>query len=304
MREVVLHLSPLLGAFLRVLIGFTVLFLTLIFVKIFSKRKQNNFKYKLFGKLTVFHLIIGIFLQALPFIFLFTAEVNLEPGIVGTLMAMVPLWTFILATIIGEKGNYSLLSFFASFSFCLFGITLIYNSASFNVSEFDRFFSLILVVLSTICYAIGTVLSKYVSNLKLGSMDSIQIVVYQHIGALVFISGYCIISGFELELIKNYDVIINNKNLMISLCYLGLFANALAWMIYSYLSGKIGSVLTSTVTYLVPGAALILDLYVYGSHITLYKIFGLLLIITGVVILNYKKILKFSKIKSIYSLNL
>jgi drug/metabolite transporter (DMT)-like permease len=208
--------------------------------------------------------------------FLFTkAQTQLDSSLVGILNAIVPLFTLILGVYFFKskptKTN------IVGIVLGLFGAVLLtVNSLSGGV---EVNFYVWLVVLATVFYAISiNVIKKYLSDLNASSITALAFLI---IGPLS--SVYLFSTDFTA-------VLMSNENGMMALVYIALLSvlgTSMAVIIFNKLISRSSAIFASSVTYLIPIVAILWGVF-DGEIITPYHLFGMLIILSGVYLVNKK----------------
>jgi drug/metabolite transporter (DMT)-like permease len=208
--------------------------------------------------------------------FLFTkAQTHLDSSLVGILNAIVPLFTLILGVYFFKskptKTN------IVGIVLGLFGAVLLtVNSLSDGV---EVNFYVWLVVLATVFYAISiNVIKKYLSDLNASSITALAFLI---IGPLS--SVYLFSTDFTA-------VLMSNENGMMALVYIALLSvlgTSMAVIIFNKLISRSSAIFASSVTYLIPIVAILWGVF-DGEIITPYHLFGMLIILSGVYLVNKK----------------
>ena len=208
--------------------------------------------------------------------FLFTkAQTHLDSSLVGILNAIVPLFTLILGVYFFKskptKTN------IVGIVLGLFGAVLLtVNSFSDGV---EVNFYVWLVVLATVFYAISiNVIKKYLFDLNASSITALAFLI---IGPLS--SVYLFSTDFTA-------VLMSNENGMMALVYIALLSvlgTSMAVIIFNKLISRSSAIFASSVTYLIPIVAILWGVF-DGEIITPYHLFGMLIILSGVYLVNKK----------------
>ena len=208
--------------------------------------------------------------------FLFTkAQTHLDSSLVGILNAIVPLFTLILGVYF-FKSNPTKTNI-VGIVLGLFGAVLLtVNSLSGGV---EVNFYVWLVVLATVFYAISiNVIKKYLSDLNASSITALAFLI---IGPLS--SVYLFSTDFTA-------VLVSNENGLMALVYIALLSvcgTSMAVIIFNKLISRSSAIFASSVTYLIPIVAILWGVF-DGEIITPYHLFGMLIIFSGVYLVNKK----------------
>lgn len=267
-KAVVTAWPPIFGAAMRLGIALSCLFCMTRFT---SSREKIPFSLKLDIWTT------GLFAQALPFLFLFSGEQFISPGLAGILNGTVPLWIFGLALLFfSQTTSFSFLKFVGLFM-GMIGVVIIFAPLITFSGNQATLKGASLVLLMAICYAIGALLNQRLMK-KAPQLDFIQNVYHQHWASFTFLISL----SFFLESWPGKEAVALPLPWMAAL-YLGLFSNAIAYLIYYHLIRSWDALHASTVLYIVPILALVWDYVFFGNKPTFTELLGVTTILSGVI---------------------
>ena len=269
-KFVLVDFSPILGAFLRVFVATSLL-------AIFYQVSGKTFFVPRHSYLKVWGC--GLLLQGIPFILLFSAEQVVSAGVSGIFMGTIPLWTqvFALFLIPGEEPlNFK--KILGLLGGCV-GISLIFiDKIQLNIDN-QQIWGLLAMLITVIVYGIGTAYNRRLMHAKSG-INLYGNLFQQHFASMIFLgAGVFLFKGaLQVQSVSWQSIT--------AVIYLGLFSNAIAWMIYFYLTKSWGAVRTSSVTYLVPIIALVVDIVIFKRIPTILEVSGVLIIFAGVFLIQ------------------
>lgn len=223
-------------------------------------------------------LITAVFGNLIPAFLFAKAQTSLDSGLVGTLNALVPLFTLILGvyffSLKPSKAN--IFGIFLG----LLGTLFLYLSTLQNLQEGIVFnVHILFVVLATILYAVSiNVIKKYLCDLNPFAITTL---------AFLIISPFCMIFLFNTPFSSKLH---NNPDGFQALLYiviLAVFGTSIATIIFNRLLGSASAIFASSITYLIPIVAIfwaVLD----GEIITPYHLLGFVIILSGVYLVNKK----------------
>lgn len=274
-KYTVTSLPPVTGAMTRVAIAF-------LFLLLFARLKQRPLALPKSARIKVW--LTGLFSIGLPFALLFWAEQSVTPGLAGIINGTVPIWTTIFAMIfmsglepINEGKIFGLLLGSA-------GVYTIF-SPSLSFGGNDLLLPMLALVLMSIFYSVGMLLNRSLMSGK-AKIDLFANTVHQHGVSLIALLGLTLfLEGNPLPVLATQT----STAAAISLFYLGLFSNAIAFIIFFYLIKRWGAVRASTVTYVVPLVALTLDFLFLGTIPQWNELAGIGLILSGVLLIQSAK---------------
>jgi drug/metabolite transporter (DMT)-like permease len=231
-------------------------------------------------KYVILSALAGNFFPA----FLFAkAQTQLSSGVTGVLNALTPVFTFLLGVLIFMQPikKMQIAGLITAFSGAV-SLALLNNSGGFEQINFYVFF----VVLATLMYGLSANLIKY----RLGDLPPFELAV-----ALLSVVG--VFSGVILLAGTDFIPKIMTGQHFSSLFYVGLlgfFGTAVGLYLFNKLIQMTDAVFGSLVTYMMPLVALSWGI-VLGETLTIFHFAGMLLILTGVVLVNYSNLSKLGK---------
>jgi drug/metabolite transporter (DMT)-like permease len=268
----IVSFDPAMAAAIRV--GISLAFLSLLFA---VQRRSVSVPRHLQVRLW----IAGLFMQAIPFALLFWAEQNVSAGFAGVMNGTVPLFTYLLARFTTSKHELGKLSTRLGIAVGLVGMLVINLpglSLGTSVQELLAMLAMLGVVLA---YATGNLMNK-----RLLSRDNISrqaAAFHQHVSSVIFLAICAFLTnGLTAPPPLNEAT----RASWMAIIYLAIFSSALAWLMYFHLIHVWGVVKASAVTYLVPAVALILDYAYFGVLPTFTEIWGAILILIGVLLVQ------------------
>ena len=220
-------------------------------------------------------IIIAFLGNGFPAFLFAKAQSHLDSYIVGILNSIVPLFTLLMAVFFfkNRPSNINIIGVVIG----LFGSFLL--TYKWLPSGLDLNFYVWLVVIATVFYAVSiNVIKFYLYDLPASSITSIAFLI---IGP--FLAMYLASTDFIFKLQSNDDAII-------SLYYIALLAilgTSIAVIVFNKLIADSSVIFASSVTYLIPIVAIFWGL-LDGEKITLHSILGMIIILSGVYLVNKK----------------
>lgn len=219
-------------------------------------------------------IIIAVMGNILPFWLIAVGQTNISSGLAGLLMAVMPLFTIVLAHLFlkDDKINrYKMLGFLIGFSGV--GFILAPTIASFPESTL----SVLLVLVASFCYALNTVITKairqydpiVVSSGVLISSTIISFIIWPEILSSIETSSVSLVSG-------------------ISVVILGILPTGLAALIYFNIINRTGPTFLSNINYLIPVVAYFIGALALDEVILWHDLLALVLIVFGIVVSRRK----------------
>ncbi len=254
-RVAVTQVAPPVIVFSRVIIGAFILLPLALKNKIFTEL-SGKWKY-------VFGYAVGE--MVIPWILISQAEKNLPSGLAGLLVATVPIFSSIFASIDGDKSVWHHKRLFGMI-IGFIGMALVIGIESFkgNIS--------LLSVSEIIIGAIGYAWATALVTKHMPKVDGISIN-----AAALFITALVYLPLF----IWKFPVHSLRLTVISSLIALGIFPTAAAFVLYFILMREVGPARGSLVTYLNTSFAVILGIIFLKEKLTLGIIIGLPLVLIG-----------------------
>ncbi len=265
MKEGLLHLSAFQLASLRII--FSGIVLLPAAVKHFNKIPKNKL-------LIIF--MSGVLGSLLPAYLFCVAELGIDGALAGTLNSLTPIFVIIAGALFfsSKTSANKILGICIAFT----GSLLLLISKG-HLHESQNLMYVSFVVLATICYGINVnMVHKYLQ--QIGSLQIASVALSLNaIPALIvlYFTGY-----FSLPL-TNSGILYSTGHAAL----LGIFATAIASVIFYVLVKRAGAVFASMVTYGIPIIANFWGM-IYGEEVGLKQFGCLLLILTGVYLANRK----------------
>ncbi len=251
---------PFLSAGFRFLIATSFLFIW---------AKFRGIKFSFYKDQLIKILIPGFFLYYLSYSLVYWGEQYINSGLTAVLFATFPFFVAIYATLLLKDEKLTpnkLLGLLIGFC----GIILIFwDSLSFSGE--NVFLGMSGIILSAACSAYASVRVKR----DLHSVEPIVISTYQMGLGTILLLG----SGFLFENLCDFKI--TSKSIG-ALLYLSFLGSALAFVTYYWLLKKIEVTKLSLITFITPIVALILGWLILDEILTIYLLFGTILVIFGI----------------------
>lgn len=255
-------IGPITNVFFRLLMASVLLYIFMIL---------NNQRLILSIKLVIFYFVLGALGLAIPFSLISTAEINIDAGIAGVLMSPMPLLTLALSAAILRNQNINLqqvISFIMAFIglLILFGFDTITNLGGNNKIEF---YSQLAVLLAASCYGLNAVLSKLVPDINF-----ISLATGVTFASVVLITPFAIfLEPFWLTKFTYQSII--------AVTMQGLFATAVANLLFFKIIQLRGPVFLSLINFLIPLIAYFSGVFFLGEQIKINVLISISLILFG-----------------------
>jgi len=200
-----------------------------------------------------------------PWILITSAEQKMSSGLAGLLIATVPIWSTILASINGDRTVWHhkrLLGLLIGF----IGIVLVVGLESFSGRQSIVAIFMILIAAMGYAWAV-TMVSKKIPHIEPISINGLAML----FTAIVYLPLAIITAPDHLPSVKVLGTILT----------LGLFPTALAFILFFQLIKEIGTARGSLVTYLNTAFAVVLGVIILNEPFTLGIAIGLPLVLIG-----------------------
>ena len=209
--------------------------------------------------------------------FLFAkAQTELDSALVGTLNALVPLFTLVLGVYFfsTRPSKSNILGIFIGLLGALFlAFSTLHEEIAFNAYIF-------LIVLATVCYAISiNVIKKYLHDLNASSIAALAFLVIGPVSTI-----YLFNNGFIYQLKTHPDA----YNALGYITLLSVFGTSMAAVIFNSLLNRSSAIFVSSITYLIPIVAIFWGIF-DGEIITLSHTLGFVVILSSVYLVNKKR---------------
>jgi drug/metabolite transporter (DMT)-like permease len=224
----------------------------------------------------------GVLMLTLGNAFLSWSEQYLPSGLAAILVATVPLW-FVILDKRQWKYYFSNKQILLGLIIGFIGVMLLFIGKS-SGDLFDskmKIASLILLLIATLGWTVGSLYSKYQ---KIQGSTLMKVAIQMLAASIgIFIGGF--ILGEQNNLIL--------KNISLesvgALAYLIVMGSLIAYLAYFWLLSIRPASLVGTYAYVNPVVAVFLGWLIADEHVNLQKIIGLIIVIAGLVIVNMSK---------------
>lgn len=225
--------------------------------------------------------LTGQFAFALPFALLFWGEHLISPGLAGVLNGTVPLFVFILGAIFTpgvEKIHFrKVLGLLVG----LLGVIIIFLP-QLKVSESNSLFGALAVLMMAVSYAISGLMNRSLFTQNPGLHPFTNLFFQLCSGMMTLIPLALTIDGIpQVSAWSPVSVVVWSS------LYLGIGSTSIAFVMFYRLIKLWGAVRASTVTYIIPPAALVFD-FLINSHVPhANELVGVVIVTLGVITLNW-----------------
>lgn len=220
----------------------------------------------------------GLIAQGVAFILLFWGEQYIAPALASIINSMVPIWVLLInGLILRQKKTFTLkktLGIILGF----LGIFVIFEPLLSIQKNMMTLLGGLSVTGMAIAYAVGAILYQRLFS-QAESINFKASIWHQHLGSFVFLFFFSIFSN---EWPQQNIFSTHLLNAWLAILYLGVFSTAFAWMIYSYLILKWGTIRAVSVLYIVPVFAIVWDTLFLHINMHFYDFLGITMILLGV----------------------
>ena len=217
----------------------------------------------------------AIFEMMIPWILITNAEIKISSGLAGLLIATVPIWSTIFASITGDKSVWHskrLVGILVGFV----GLIGLVGYESIIGSSDPLSIAMMLVTAMSYSYAVNMISQKLpdVSGIAINGL------------AMIFTA----IAYAPLMIVQFPEASTVSKEAAISLLALGVFSTSLAFISYFIVMKEIGPASASVITYVNTAVAVVLGVVILSEPLTLGIIIGLPLVMIGSFLASRKPI--------------
>ena len=270
----VLNLAPLLSALIRLMIA------QLAFTLYFSlMRAPLKAKFSSIWRAWV----VGIFLQGIPFAFLFLGECHVTPALASIINGTVAVWVMVFSVVIFRDFSQVTIPKTIGLILGISGIVVIF-APMLGYDDHSSLFAVLGIVIMAMSYALGALLnqrfnkSRYAINLEANLW-------HQHWSSTAFLLALVLIFEPHINLHPFFAL----PSVWLSLLYLGICSTAVAFFIYCHLIHTWGAIRASSVMYVVPILTMIWDMLFLHLWPTLNELGGITIILLGVYLIQFSK---------------
>lgn len=238
----------------------------------FSRIEKSKWKYL---------LATGFLGNGIPSVLFPLSETKISSALAGMINSLTPIFTLIVGVILFRMKVTGMK--IAGLAIGLFGAILLISGQAGGAEANETNIYALYVVLASVCYA----LSINVLTYKLKDIDSLRITGF----ALMF-------AGIPMGLILFLgDFVSRTRNIpgaeigILYIVILGLLGTTVSTILFNKLIKISGALPASSVTYLIPIVAILWGIW-DGENLGIYHLIGLLLILTGVYLVNKPRRMK------------
>lgn len=238
--------------------------------------RHRRFPAKL--KIWVALLVMGAINNAIPFSLIFWGQTRIDSGLAAILNAMTPIFTVVLAHLVGDERL--TLRRFAGVLFGFGGVAVLIGPGALshldptNVAE-------IAVLLAAVCYALAGLWGRQFRGLP----------VEVAAGGMLIGSSFIML---PLAAVFEHPWTVSPSAISLAgIAALGLLSTAIAYLLYFKLLARVGATNLLLVTFLLPIVALILGALFLGERVPPIDLLGLALIMGGLAAIDGRLFARF-----------
>ncbi len=206
------------------------------------------------------------------------SEKYISSGLASLISTLSPFFVLLLNLILGNEK----LSFKTTIGIFLgmLGIFLIYQNSLTDLLNPEYRIGVFALLAAVLSWSVGTIITKK------GSPNSLSMLM--NVSLQMMIAGV-ILTAIQFIVTPNFNTQSWTLKSIFAIIYLALFGSVVGYVAYSYLISQMSSTKVSVLAYVNVVVALFLGWLVLDEVITGRIISATLLIISGVIIVNYKK---------------
>lgn len=217
--------------------------------------------------------VLGCLQIVIPFTFVHMAESSIPAGVVGVLVATQTFFIGLFAPVFDVSERYSRMQAFG----LLIGLVGVALVVGFEfIGSAGAIVGVVLVLITAISYALGAFMVK----VQYHGIDG-RVTAYVAVA-----SGAILLAPTALFTLPDE---VPGTRAVLSVLAIGILGTALALAIYCHLVGEVGAGKAALSAYLAPAFALLFAWIILGESLSALALFGLVLIIIGVVVAGRRK---------------
>jgi len=236
--------------------------------------------FKVPKKIQVKVWITGLFAFTFPFALLFWGEQSVSPGLAGILNGTVPIFVFLLGMIFTPGIETITVKKVVGLIVGILGVVVIFYP-KLNGGMTSSLAGAVAILLMACSYAASALLNRNLFT-QHKQMHPLTNLFNQLISGFILIA----IIALTLEGIPQFSTYQPVDTFFATVLYLGAGSTAIAFICFYRLIQSWGAVRASTVTYVIPATALVLDLILNRKIPSPTDLLGVIAITAGVLILN------------------
>ncbi len=262
-----------------VLVGFRTLFGALGLLVILWSQKTFPKSWKEIRLWLGVFAVVGLINVALPFVLISWSEQYISSGIASILNSTVPLFTMLLAPLVLRDDRMTLPKT-AGLLIGFVGVLILFSpelAQGINQGLFGQG----VMLLATLSYAAGSIYVRLAERAR-GLAPQLQ----------VFLQlGTATVMVWLFTGVAERPIVLPRLPITwLALLWLGLLGSCVAYILFFALMNSIGPTRTTMVTYIPPLVGVLLGAVFLGEHLNWQAILGGVLILSGIAVVNMKKL--------------
>lgn len=247
---------------------------SIIFIYLLSQKKLERVNLRQFMQAFLLSILMIVLANGLTTY----AEKYITSGLASLISTLSPFCVLVLNLVLGyEKLS---VKTFLGILLGMFGIFLIYQSSLSDLLIPEYRQGILAILLAILAWAVGTIITKR------GSTNSLTM--------LMNVCLQMLIAGVVLSCVQYYispNISTENWSIrsVLAMIYLALFGSVVGYVAFSYLISQMPSTKVTVLSYVNVVVALFLGWLILDEIITGRIIIATILIISGVIVVNYKK---------------
>lgn len=246
--------------------------------------------YKLFNKKIVLQsAFIGFLLLFVDMAAIIWAEQHISSGVAAIIVAAAAIW-FVILDKPRWKYNFKSLPVITGVLFGFLGVVMLFAEQIMKTTggndKSTNTIALIVLIIGSIAWTVGSLCSKYMrknSSRKEPDLNVMVKTAWQMITAGILFTLVALLDGeyaqFKIAEVAPVD--------WFNLLYLVTFGSILAFSSYIWLLQVRPAMEVSTYAYVNPIIALILSHFFTSHHVTMLQVYGLIIILSSVLLMNW-----------------
>lgn len=229
--------------------------------------------------------LTGIFAQGLPFTLLFFAEKSVSAGFAGLMNGTSPLWAFVFGLMFLRKVEAFTLKKLFGITLGFLGVLVIFWP---NVTA-TKSGAEIMGAMAALCMAVSYGLSFAMNRMLLSGKNRLDLnasLYHQEIGSLVFLIPLLFLSGEW----RDPSWLEHWRSILLSLIYLGVISTAFGSVVYLKFIREWGMIRSSVIVYIVPVAAVVFDILIYGNLPHVNELAGGVIVLMSVMLVQEQQV--------------
>jgi drug/metabolite transporter (DMT)-like permease len=219
------------------------------------------------------YLLMSLIGNAIPFTLIAWGQIEVDVGLAGILMGVMPLMTLLLAHFFVPDERMTR-RMAGGFAVGFIGLVVLFGPETLLEfgGEASNLLSQVAIALAAICYAINTIIAR-----RLGTLDPLVSAT-----TVMWITSAIMVPA-ALWVDRPWNLALSAESIA-SAVWLGLFATALATILYFRIVQRAGPTFLSLINYMIPVVALVAGAIVLDEGLVGAVLIGMALILTGLAI--------------------